>query len=132
MDEIPLGCLPVPWGNPTPVLLVLGVVGRPYDFAMVGRWPPYLRSADHDIPHRSRGVGQVRVLDGNCLDDVATGSWWNNGGRSTLLLFHQQPGAVQKLIHWMERWSEGLGREVPESFKRICAQAREAARQDLL
>jgi len=53
--------------------------------------------------------------------------------RMTLLLFHHQPGVVQKLIHWMERWrSGGSDREVPESFKRICAQAREAAQQDLL
>jgi len=52
--------------------------------------------------------------------------------RMTLLLFHQQPGAVQRLIHWMERWSERRHKEVPESLKRIWAQAREAAQKDLL
>lgn len=51
--------------------------------------------------------------------------------RLVLLLFRQRPGAVQKLTHWMERWSKKSGKGVPESFERICTQAREAAQQDL-
>ena len=50
---------------------------------------------------------------------------------STLLLFHQRPDVVQTLTLWMERWSERHSEEVPESFKRICQQAREVLQQDL-
>ena len=51
-------------------------------------------------------------------------------GRSMPLLFHQRPGAVQKLEQWMKRWSQENGEEIPEPFRRICRQAREAAEQD--
>ena len=45
-----------------------------------------------------------------------------------LSLFHQRPGAIQKLEQWLERWSEGHGNTVPETFEEICRQAlREAA-----
>ena len=47
-------------------------------------------------------------------------------GDSMLLLFRQRPGAVQKLEQWMER----RGQIIPESFKQICKQVREAAQQD--
>ena len=49
---------------------------------------------------------------------------------SMLLLFRQQPGVIQKLEQWMERWSEANREEIPDSFQRICERAREAARQD--
>ena len=51
-------------------------------------------------------------------------------GRSTLLLFRQRPGAVQKLEQWMERWGQTHDRDTPESFKQICKQAHEAAQQN--
>ena len=52
-------------------------------------------------------------------------------GQSMLLLFRQRPGAVQKLTQWMERWGERDSyNRIPESFKRICKQAYEAAQQD--
>ena len=44
-----------------------------------------------------------------------------------LLLFGQEPNAVQELTQWMEQWSEAQGGEVPESFKQICQQASEAS-----
>jgi hypothetical protein len=52
--------------------------------------------------------------------------------RSTLLLFHQRPGAIRKLEQWMERWSHEHGEDVPELFQQICKQAGEAAKQDTL
>ena len=52
--------------------------------------------------------------------------------RQTSLLFHQRPDAVRKLTLWMERWSKEHGEEVPESFKRICQQATEVMREDLM
>ena len=50
--------------------------------------------------------------------------------RSMRLLFRQRPGAAQKLEQWMGRWSQVHGKEIPESFSRLCKQAREAARRD--
>ena len=52
-------------------------------------------------------------------------------GHSMVLLFRQRPQAVQKLEQWMERWCQKspLNR-VPDSFRRICKQAHEAAQQD--
>ena len=53
---------------------------------------------------------------------------------SMLLLFRQRPGAFQKLEQWMERWMERCSQindeSIPESFQRICKQAREAAQRD--
>jgi len=49
---------------------------------------------------------------------------------STLLLFRQRPGAVQKLEQWMERCCETYSGGIPEPFKQICKQAREAAQKD--
>ena len=46
--------------------------------------------------------------------------------RTTALLFHQRPGAIQKLTHWMERWSKERKVDVPESFQQICKQARDS------
>ena len=34
-------------------------------------------------------------------------------------LFHQRPGATQKLAQWMERWSKNCRRDLPESFQEI-------------
>ena len=49
-----------------------------------------------------------------------------------LLLFRQQPSAIQKLTQWMKRWGEMWVEKVPESFERICQQARdEAAQRDI-
>ena len=62
---------------------------------------------------------------------------------STLLLFRQRPGAVQKLEQWMKQWSQKRGKgipgwaeqnrgeDIPELFQRICKKAREAVRQDV-
>jgi hypothetical protein len=50
--------------------------------------------------------------------------------RSMLLLFQQRPGAFQKLERWMERWSRKTGKDIPESFQRICREAREAVQLD--
>jgi len=52
--------------------------------------------------------------------------------RSMVLLFCQRPGALQKLEQWMERWSQRNGGDMPESFKRICKQANEAAQRGAL
>ena len=49
---------------------------------------------------------------------------------SILLLFRQRPGAFQKLEQWMERCSQINDESIPESFQRICKQAREAAQRD--
>ena len=46
--------------------------------------------------------------------------------RTTALLFRQRPGAIQKLTHWMERWSKEREVDVPESFQQICKQARDS------
>jgi len=53
-------------------------------------------------------------------------------GRSTLLLFRQRPGAFGKLEQWMERWSQINDKNIPDSFQRICEQAREVAQRDTL
>ena len=53
-------------------------------------------------------------------------------GCSTLLLFRQRPGAFQKLERWMERCSQINDEIIPESFQRICKQAREAAQRDTM
>ena len=47
-----------------------------------------------------------------------------------LLLSRQRPGALQKLEQWMERCSQINGENMPESFRRICKQAWEAAQRD--
>jgi hypothetical protein len=51
--------------------------------------------------------------------------------RSTLLLFHQRPGAIQKLKQWVEQWIQ-MHPEcfIPRSFWQICERAHEAAQQD--
>jgi len=38
-------------------------------------------------------------------------------------LFHQQPGAIQRLQQWMEQWSNESISVVPESFTQICNEA---------
>ena len=48
----------------------------------------------------------------------------------TLLLFRQRPRAAQRLEQWMEWWSQQRGRDIPESFRRICGQVREAIQRD--
>ena len=41
-----------------------------------------------------------------------------------LLLFHQRPGAIQKLRAWMDKWkSAEFRRIVPRNFQTICEQA---------
>lgn len=40
-----------------------------------------------------------------------------------LLLFHQQPGAIQRLQQWMQQWSDKQGLVVPKSFEQICEKA---------
>jgi hypothetical protein len=53
--------------------------------------------------------------------------------RVTLLLFHQQPGAVQKLEQWVGQWCEIQRKVVPKPFQLICEQAcAEMAQQDIL
>ena len=42
---------------------------------------------------------------------------------ATATLFHHQPGAVQKLMQWMEQWSKEWEREIPESLHQIHQQA---------
>jgi len=49
-------------------------------------------------------------------------------GHTTLSLFHQQPGTIQKLEQWMEQWADGW-RQIPESFQQICKQAHNEAAQ---
>jgi len=51
--------------------------------------------------------------------------------RSTVLLFRQRSGALQKLEQWMEQWSQRNSRDIPESFKRVCERAHEAEQQDV-
>jgi len=41
----------------------------------------------------------------------------------TLSLFHQRPGAIQKLKKWMEQWNEEHREDIPGSFQQICEQA---------
>ena len=51
----------------------------------------------------------------------------------TALLFHQRPGAIQKLEGWIEKWCRRKGKLVPESFQLICEQSRvEMAHQDVV
>ena len=49
----------------------------------------------------------------------------------TLSLFRGQPDSAQKFQKWMEKWSQRLGRDVPESFQRILAQAHEAVKRQV-
>ena len=43
---------------------------------------------------------------------------------ATAMLFHHRPGAVQKLMQWMKKWSEQWqGEEIPESLHQIHQQA---------
>jgi len=51
-------------------------------------------------------------------------------GRTMLSLFRQRPGAAQKLEQWVERHSQKYAVEMPESFRRVCEQAHEAAQRD--
>ena len=72
-------------------------------------------------------IGIVWMLSPWKANAMAKGDF----GHSMLLLFHQRPGAVQKLEQWMERWSQKYPfNHIPESFQRICKQAHEAAQQD--
>ena len=73
-------------------------------------------------------MGSVWMLLPRQADAMAEGEL----GRSMLLLFHQRPGAVQKLEQWMEQWGQTHDRDIPESYKQICKQAREAAQQNAL
>ena len=41
---------------------------------------------------------------------------------ATATLFHHQPGAVQELMQWMEKWSKLQRREIPESFHQMYRQ----------
>jgi hypothetical protein len=51
----------------------------------------------------------------------------------TLLLFHQRPGAIQKLRQWMERQSRESGERIFKSFQQICEFPHvEAAQHDIL
>ena len=49
---------------------------------------------------------------------------------SMLSLLRQRPGAAKELEQWMERWGQINHKDIPESFRRICEQAREAAQRD--
>ena len=50
--------------------------------------------------------------------------WQKNLEDMTLLLFHQQPGAIQKLEQWMEKWrKEYWMNHIPRSFQQICEKA---------
>jgi len=50
--------------------------------------------------------------------------------RSMQLLLKQRP-TIQKPEQWMERWRQTYDfKDVPETFQRICKQAREAVQQD--
>jgi hypothetical protein len=51
-------------------------------------------------------------------------------GHSMLLLCRQRPGTVRKLEQWVERWGQTHENGIPESFKRICKQAQEAAQHE--
>ena len=53
-------------------------------------------------------------------------------GYSMSLLFRHQPGAIQKLEQWMERWRREHYNRVPKSFQQLCKRAHEAAKQDTL
>ena len=47
-----------------------------------------------------------------------------------VLLFRQRPGALQKLEQWMEQWSQRNSKDIPESLRRVCERAYEAAQRD--
>ena len=54
--------------------------------------------------------------------------WFDNvdvedAQRATLLLFHQRPGAIQRLKEWMGWWSGLWDKPVPEAFQQICEEA---------
>jgi len=49
---------------------------------------------------------------------------------SMTLLFRQRPEAAQKLEQWMEQWSQGAHKDVPESFKQAHERAHGAAQRD--
>jgi len=51
-------------------------------------------------------------------------------GHSMTLLFRQRPEAAQKLEQWMEQWSQGAHKDVPESFKQAHERAHGAAQRD--
>jgi len=51
----------------------------------------------------------------------------------TLLLVHKQPGAIQKLGQWVERWNKRSSKGIPKALQQICEQAYpKVAEQDVL
>jgi len=89
-------------------------------------------------PHTMISLKEAEEWDKlECWMGVVWMSWPPKGGKTTeedlgpmtLSLFHQQPGAVQKLEKWMEQWADGW-RQIPESFQQICKQAHDEAAQE--
>jgi len=76
-----------------------------------------------------------------CWISVVWMAWPPEDGETTredfeyamLSLFHQQPGALQKLEEQMEQWSKRwLFHEIPKSFEQICKQAHDKVAQQAI
>jgi len=73
----------------------------------------------------------------NCWVSVVWMMWPPEGGKTTeedlehamLSLFHQKPGALQKLKEQMEPWSRRPSNKIPGSFEKICKQIHDKAAQ---
>lgn len=50
--------------------------------------------------------------------------------RLMVLLSRQRPGAIEKLEQWMELWGRSPFNNTPDSFQRVCGQARRVVQQD--
>jgi len=93
------------------------------------------------IPHIMSSLEDAKEWDKlKCWIAIVWLVWPPEGGKTTeedlehvmLLLFHQKPGALQKLEEQMEKWSEKWAWiEVPELFQQICKWAHNEAAQQV-
>ena len=101
--------------------------------------PQWLRSEDIPGPEITKSLIDAEEWDKlECWIGTVWMSFESAGfaeedlEHSTLLLFHQRPGSVQRLEQWMDRWSQRHGKDVPESFQRLLTRADKAVqRQDV-
>ena len=106
---------------------------------LVVSWSKRLKK-DGPIYHPQIMVSLVEAKEWDKLQPWLGTVWimWPPGDGTTeedlkstmLLLFHEEPNAVQKLTQWMEQWSKAQSLEIPESFKQICQQAHEVSQTE--
>ena len=105
---------------------------------LIAHWSRWLRTSTYS-PHIMISLQDAKEWDKlTCWIGVVWMVWPPESGRTTkedlehvmLSLFHQQPGALQKLEEHMEQWSKAQSsNEIPKSFEQICKQAHDKAAQ---